>query len=125
MTFIERHHRERIVLVGVAMPPTTVDQAEASLDELSLLVDTAGADEVERVLQRRDAPDPATYVGRGKAQELRDIVLETGADTVICDGELSPGQLIQLEAERTELKEKSAKAPRNSSPLPVTIVRDD
>ncbi|TML57475.1 MAG: GTPase HflX, partial [Actinobacteria bacterium] len=97
MTFIERHHRERIVLVGVAMPPTTVDEAEASLDELSLLVDTAGADEVERVLQRRDAPDPATYVGRGKAQELRTVSETVDSDTVVFDDELTPAQSRNLE----------------------------
>src|SRR5207244_4908108 len=97
MTFIERHHRERIVLVGVAMPPTTVDEAEASLDELSLLVDTAGADEVERVLQRRDAPDPATYVGRGKAQDLRTVSETVDSDTVVFDDELTPAQSRNLE----------------------------
>ncbi len=52
---------------------------------------------LDGVIQRRDKPDPATYIGSGKALELRDIVLETGADTVVCDGELSPGQLIHLE----------------------------
>ena len=85
------------MLVGVAMPPTTVDQAEASLDELSLLVDTAGADEVERVLQRRDAPDPATYVGRGKAQELRTVSETVDSDTVVFDDELTPAQSRNLE----------------------------
>ncbi|MEA2716284.1 MAG: GTPase, partial [Actinomycetota bacterium] len=67
MSLIERDRRERIVLVGVAVPPATLDDAESSLDELSALVDTAGADEVERILQRRDHPDPATFVGKGKA----------------------------------------------------------
>ncbi len=52
---------------------------------------------LDGVIQRRDKPDAATYIGSGKALELRDIVIETGADTVICDGELSPGQLIHLE----------------------------
>ena len=65
--FIERTFRERIVLVGVTIPPATADETEAGLDELALLVDTAGADVVARVVQRRDAPDPATYVGKGKA----------------------------------------------------------
>src|SRR5213076_222651 len=51
----------------------------------------------EGLVQRRDRPDPATYVGSGKARELRDIVVATGADTVVCDGELTPGQLRQLE----------------------------
>ena len=52
---------------------------------------------LEALIQRRDRPDPATYIGSGKASELRDVVLATGADTVVCDGELTPGQLIQLE----------------------------
>ena len=52
---------------------------------------------LDAVIQRRDKPDPATYVGSGKASELRDIVAASGADTVICDGELTPGQLNQLE----------------------------
>ncbi|MEV6803571.1 GTPase HflX [Streptomyces sp. NPDC017248] len=87
---------ERVVLVGVWTTGTAQD-AENSLAELAALAETAGALVLDGVIQRRDKPDPATYIGSGKAAELRDIVLETGADTVICDGELSPGQLIQLE----------------------------
>ncbi|GGS51384.1 GTPase HflX [Streptomyces griseoviridis] len=87
---------ERVVLVGVWTTGTARD-AENSLAELAALAETAGALVLDGVIQRRDKPDPATYIGSGKAQELREIVLETGADTVICDGELSPGQLIQLE----------------------------
>ncbi|MEU0085811.1 GTPase HflX [Streptomyces sp. NPDC006274] len=87
---------ERVVLVGVWTSGTAQD-AENSLAELAALAETAGALVLDGVIQRRDKPDPATYIGSGKAQELRDIVLETGADTVVCDGELSPGQLIQLE----------------------------
>ncbi len=97
MSLIERDRRERIVLVGVAIPPGTVDDAEASLDELAALVDTAGADEAERVVQRRDNPDPATFVGKGKAQELRDISNVVDADTVVFDEELSPAQSRNLE----------------------------
>jgi GTP-binding protein HflX len=97
LTLIERAFRERIVLVGVTIPPKTVDETEAHLDELALLVDTAGADVVERVLQRRDAPDPATYVGKGKAEELRQTSLEVDADTVVFDDELSPAQSRNLE----------------------------
>ncbi|MFP5319919.1 MAG: GTPase HflX [Acidimicrobiia bacterium] len=97
MALIERHRREAVVLVGVAIPPVTVDEAEASLDELAALADTAGADEAERVLQRRDEPDPATFVGKGKAQELRDISETVDADTVIFDDELSPAQSRNLE----------------------------
>ncbi|MDN5382264.1 MULTISPECIES: GTPase HflX [Streptomyces] len=87
---------ERVVLVGV-WTSGTVQDAENSLAELAALAETAGAVVLDGVIQRRDKPDPATYIGSGKADELRDIVVETGADTVICDGELSPGQLIQLE----------------------------
>ncbi|MFI5700769.1 GTPase HflX [Streptomyces xanthochromogenes] len=87
---------ERVVLVGVWTTGTLKD-AENSLAELAALAETAGALVLDGVYQRRDKPDPATYIGSGKAQELRDIVLETGADTVVCDGELTPGQLIHLE----------------------------
>ena len=97
MTLIERSFRERIVLVGVVIPPATVDEVDAHLDELALLVDTAGADVVARVVQRRDAPDPATYVGKGKAQELRELSLEVDSDTVVFDDELSPAQQRNLE----------------------------
>lgn len=87
---------ERVVLAGVWTGGTS-EQAERSLRELALLAETAGSVVLEGVIQRRSAPDPATYLGSGKAQELRSIVDATGADTVICDGELSPGQLRQLE----------------------------
>ncbi|MFJ3954829.1 GTPase HflX [Streptomyces libani] len=87
---------ERVVLVGV-WTTGTVQEAENSLAELAALAETAGAMVLDGVIQRRDKPDPATYIGSGKALELRDIVLESGADTVVCDGELSPGQLIHLE----------------------------
>ncbi len=87
---------ERVVLVGV-WTSGTVQDAENSLAELAALAETAGALVLDGVVQRRDKPDAATYIGSGKAEELRDVVLHTGADTVICDGELSPGQLIHLE----------------------------
>lgn len=87
---------EQVVLVGVWTDGTVLD-AERSLQELARLAETAGAAVLEGVIQRRDRPDPATYIGSGKARELREIVASTGADTVICDGELSPGQLRHLE----------------------------
>jgi len=87
---------ERVVLVGVWTSGTAAD-ADASLRELAALAETAGSQVLDGVTQRRDVPDPATYIGSGKAKELRDIVAETGADTVICDGELTPAQLIHLE----------------------------
>lgn len=95
--FIERTFRERILLVGVDLPPHDHEAVEASLDELSLLIDTAGADEVGRVIQRRGAPDPATYVGRGKAEEIRELAEQTDCDTVVFDDELSPAQQANLE----------------------------
>ncbi len=87
---------ERVVLVGVWTEGSAAS-AEASLAELAALAETAGSEVLEGLIQRRDKPDPATYIGSGKAQELRQIVIATGADTVICDGELSPAQLTALE----------------------------
>jgi GTP-binding protein HflX len=96
-TLIERTFRERIVLVGVTLPPHTDEETDASLDELALLVDTAGADAVATLTQRRDAPDPAWYLGKGKAEELRQVCLDVDADTVVFDNELSPAQQYNLE----------------------------
>jgi GTP-binding protein HflX len=87
---------ERVVLVGV-WTTGTAEMAENSLDELKALSETAGAQVLEGVIQRRESPDPATYIGSGKVAELRELVVQTGADTVICDGELSPAQLQKLE----------------------------
>ncbi len=87
---------ERVVLVGIWTQGSAAD-ADASLAELAALAKTAGSEVLEGLIQRRDKPDPSTYIGSGKAQELREIVLATGADTVICDGELSPAQLTALE----------------------------
>jgi len=96
-TLIERAKRERIVLVGVTLPGHSDDDTEAGLDELALLIDTAGADEVGRVVQRRDAPDHTWYIGKGKAEELRDLCLAVDADTVVFDNELAPAQQFNLE----------------------------
>ncbi|MDX8146197.1 GTPase HflX [Lentzea sp. BCCO 10_0061] len=87
---------ERVVLVGVWTEGTAAD-SDASMAELARLAETAGSEVLEGLVQRRDKPDAATYIGSGKVSELRDVVQSTGADTVICDGELSPGQLRQLE----------------------------
>ncbi len=95
--FIDRAFRERIVLVGVITPPLSTVDVEESLDELARLTDTAGADPVHRVMQRRDRIDPATYVGRGKALEIRDVSEEYDADTVVFDDVLSPAQQYNLE----------------------------
>jgi GTP-binding protein HflX len=87
---------ERVVLVGVWTDGSAAD-ADASMAELAALAETAGSEVLEGMVQRRSKPDPSTYIGSGKAQELREVVLATGADTVICDGELSPAQLNALE----------------------------
>jgi GTP-binding protein HflX len=87
---------ERVVLIGVWTDGDEA-QAENSLRELALLAETAGSEILEGMIQRRSRPDPATYVGSGKALELRDVVISSGADTVICDGELAPSQLRRLE----------------------------
>ncbi len=94
---IDRAFREQIVLVGVQFPGQTSDQVDADLDELARLVDTAGADPVDRVVQKRDAPDPATFVGKGKAGEIFDASIDHDADTVVFDDELSPAQQYNLE----------------------------
>jgi GTP-binding protein HflX len=93
---------ERVVLVGV-WTEGGVAEAENSLAELALLAETAGSQVLEGLIQRRGRPDPATFIGRGKVDELRDVVLSTGADTIICDGELSPSQLRNLE-QQTKVK---------------------
>ena len=87
---------ERVVLIGV-WSDGTLTSAENSLRELSRLAETAGSVVLDGLIQRRGRIDPATYVGSGKAKELAGIVAATGADTVICDGELSPSQLRRLE----------------------------
>lgn len=94
---IERTFRERIVLVGVTKPLEDELDTERHLDELALLVDTAGADAVARVIQRRHSPDPATYLGAGKVMELHDLCEAVDADTVVFDDELSPAQQRNLE----------------------------
>jgi GTPase len=87
---------ERVVLISVWTAGSEVG-AHNSVAELKLLAETAGSQVLEGLIQRRDRPDPATYIGRGKVAELRDVVVATGADTVICDGELTLAQLRNLE----------------------------
>ncbi len=96
-TLIDRTVREKIVLVAVALQGDDDESVDASLDELALLVDTAGADAVARMVQRRDSPDHTWYVGKGKAEELKQVCLAVDADTVVFDNELSPAQQYNLE----------------------------
>ena len=87
---------ERVVLVSVWTSGTQTD-VDNAVAELKLLAETAGSEVLEALVQRRSHPDPATFIGRGKVDELREVVIATGADTVICDGELEPAQLRNLE----------------------------
>ena len=95
---IDRTFRERIVLAGVTLGRADAEATDASMDELARLVDTAGADPVARVLQQRETPDRATYVGQGKVEELRMVSESLDADTVVFDNELTPAQQGNLEA---------------------------
>ncbi|MEX5300071.1 GTPase HflX [Kocuria sp. CPCC 205292] len=87
---------ERVVLAGL-WTDGTLAEAENSLRELAALAETAGSEVLDGIVQRRTKPDPATYLGSGKAKELRDIVAATGADTVVVDSELAPSQRRGLE----------------------------
>lgn len=87
---------EQVILVGV-WTEGTIAEVEATMDELAALAETAGAEVVEMLYQKRDKPDAGTFIGSGKVKELSTIVEATGADTIICDGELNPGQLSALE----------------------------
>lgn len=93
---------ERVVLVGV-WTGGSIDDATRSMAELAALAQTAGSNVVDALLQRRDRPDTATYIGSGKIEELIAIVKLHRADTVICDGELTPSQLRKLE-EKVKVK---------------------
>ena len=88
---------ERVVLIGV-WTEGSYEQVSRSMAELAALAETAGSQVLDGMVQRRDRPDPATYIGSGKLRELRQIVVDSGADTVICNGELSPSQLSKMES---------------------------
>ncbi|MBJ7505066.1 MAG: GTPase HflX [Acidimicrobiaceae bacterium] len=96
-TLIERTIREKIVLVGVTLEGHDDTDTHESLDELERLVNTAGADVVARLTQRRERPDPASFIGKGKVEELKATCLAFDADTVVFDNELSPAQQFNLE----------------------------
>jgi GTPase len=89
--------RERAILVGAVFGRSSEEEAEWSLEELEALADTAGAESVDRFLQKRDSPDPATYLGKGKAQEITNIANALDADMLIFDDELTPAQGRNLE----------------------------
>ena len=88
---------ERAIIVGLQLPDVTDAEMSASLDELEALLDTAGAEVVERVVQKRERPESATWIGAGKAEELRDLAKVLSADAVVFDDELAPAQQRNLE----------------------------
>jgi GTPase len=94
---IDRSFRERIILVGATLQGGSDQATSEALDELEQLVDTAGADVIDRVTQRRTAPDPATFIGRGKVLELLELAEALDADTVVFDNDLTPAQQGNLE----------------------------
>jgi GTPase len=96
-TYETRPERERAVLVGAVFEKGDNDAAEWSLDELEALADTAGADALDRILQRRNNPDPGTYLGKGKVKEVVDVATALDADMLIFDDELTPAQGRNLE----------------------------
>jgi len=96
-TLISREIREKIILVGVTLSGSTVEETDAHLHELSQLVETAGADVVGIVTQKRESPDPATYIGKGKVAALVELAYAEDADTVVFDDELTPAQSRNLE----------------------------
>ena len=89
--------QERVILVAVQRESD--DDTEKSVDELKKLADTAGALTVGRLIQKRESVQAGTYIGKGKIQELKEMVRETGATGIICDDELSPAQMRNLESE--------------------------
>ena len=93
--YVTDEEQERVILVGVELDPA--DDCEKSLEELSELAKTAGAVTVGKMIQPRDSFHPATYIGKGKLEELRAMIQELGATGIICDDELSPAQLRNLE----------------------------
>ena len=96
-TFEIEELQEKVILVGVSLQDEK--EAEESLEELKELADTAGAQTVGKVLQNREAIHPGTYIGSGKIREVADLLEETKATGIICDDELSPAQLRNLEQE--------------------------
>lgn len=97
VTYETEERKERVVLVAVDLEDGT--DVEHSLDELEELAQTAGAITVGRLIQKRDAIHPGTYIGKGKIEELKDILWQTEADAVVCDDELSPAQISNLQEE--------------------------
>ena len=100
MEEIRQEQKERVILIAVA---ERQEEAEESLDELEELAKTAGAETAARVIQIRETPHPATYIGKGKIDEVNALLYGTDATGVICDDELSPAQIGNLDRKSTRL----------------------
>ena len=109
--------QERVLLIGVRTGEA--DDTDGSLDELEELVKTAGALTVGRVIQNREAVHPTTYIGKGKIDEVRALAAETDASGVVCDDELSPVQLRELEDELQMKVMDRTGSPAWAVPCPV------
>ena len=90
---------ERVILVGVNLSRQSEEDTRDSLKELKDLADTAGAKTVGMIIQSREQVHPGTYVGKGKLEEIKDLLWETEASGIICDDELSPAQMKNLQDE--------------------------
>ncbi len=88
---------EKAILIGIELKSAALKSSEEYLDELEFLASTAGAETLQRFTQRLEMPNPKTYVGKGKLEELQVYVSEKGVDLAIFDDELSPSQIINLE----------------------------
>ena len=113
--------QQRALLVGTGFGARSVEAAEESLAELALLTETAGADPVHVTLQRRTTPDPATYVGKGKAEELRELSESLDIDVVVFDDELTPAQQRNLERPLRARRRR----PRRAHPRHLRPARDE
>lgn len=133
-TLIDRSFKEKIVLVGVVLGHSTPQEVQESLLELALLVQTAGAEVVGQVIQRRDRPDPATFLGEGKVAELSAMARSLDADTVVFDENLSPGQQRNLESalgrtaiDRTavilDIFAQNARSPEGKAQVELALLR--
>lgn len=94
---IKNEEQEKVILVGLFGPDLSREEAQEHINELERLTDTAGGVVVKKILQNRTHPDPDTYIGRGKIEELQLDVTMTGADTIIVDDDLTPAQIRNIQ----------------------------
>jgi len=94
----DRHNvTEKVIAAGLVLPELTRSVAEEHLEELTKLIETAGGEVVARILAKRPSPDPATFIGSGKAEEVKGVAEQHGAKLIVIDDDLSPAQVRNLE----------------------------